>query len=100
LSAFSDASLRDCLTDEPDIDVPGTDPESLKEFNDKYVWQQRYSFMFISSVDSSSRLRSSNLFLHYVFQLEQRFKECGLDIHPEKTKIVYCKDGTRKQDNN
>ncbi len=28
--------------------------------------------------------------------LERRFKECGLELHPEKTKIVYCKDGSRK----
>ena len=24
-----------------------------------------------------------------------RLKECGLELHPEKTKIVYCKDGDR-----
>lgn len=29
-------------------------------------------------------------------QLEERFKECALELHPEKTKIVYCKDGMRK----
>ena len=29
-------------------------------------------------------------------QLDQRFKECGLEIHSEKTKIVYCKDDLRK----
>lgn len=28
--------------------------------------------------------------------LRQRFEECGLELHPTKTKIVYCKDGTRK----
>jgi len=28
--------------------------------------------------------------------LEQRFAECGLELHPEKTKIVYCKDDKRK----
>lgn len=28
--------------------------------------------------------------------LNQRFKECGLELHPEKTKVVYCKDGKRK----
>lgn len=30
-------------------------------------------------------------------ELEQRFLECKLEIHPEKTKIVYCKDGIRKE---
>lgn len=30
-------------------------------------------------------------------ELEQRFKECGLELHPDKTKIVYCKDESRKR---
>ncbi|MBA4495185.1 group II intron reverse transcriptase/maturase [Paenactinomyces guangxiensis] len=29
-------------------------------------------------------------------QLKQRFAECGLDLHPQKTKVVYCKDDDRK----
>lgn len=28
--------------------------------------------------------------------LTQRFIECGLEIHPEKTRIVYCKDDDRR----
>jgi group II intron reverse transcriptase/maturase len=28
--------------------------------------------------------------------LEKRFDECGLQLHPEKTKIVYCKDDDRR----
>jgi RNA-directed DNA polymerase len=28
--------------------------------------------------------------------LKQRFEECGLELHPVKTKIVYCKDGSRR----
>lgn len=31
-------------------------------------------------------------------QLERRFGECGLELHPTKTKIVYCKDDIRKKD--
>jgi group II intron reverse transcriptase/maturase len=30
-------------------------------------------------------------------QLSQRFKECGLELHPDKTKVVYCKDSNRKE---
>jgi RNA-directed DNA polymerase len=26
-----------------------------------------------------------------------RLKECGLELHPEKTKLVYCKDANRQQ---
>jgi len=29
-------------------------------------------------------------------ELQQRFKQCGLELHPDKTKIIYCKDGSRK----
>jgi RNA-directed DNA polymerase len=29
--------------------------------------------------------------------LRQRFEMCGLEIHPEKTKIIYCKDEKRKR---
>jgi len=29
-------------------------------------------------------------------ELEERFAECGLKLHSAKTKIVYCKDGSRK----
>lgn len=28
--------------------------------------------------------------------LDRRFAECGLVLHPEKTKVVYCKDTNRK----
>lgn len=30
--------------------------------------------------------------------LEQRLKTCELELHPEKTKIVYCKDDNRKEE--
>jgi len=30
-------------------------------------------------------------------ELTIRFKECGLELHPGKTKIVYCKDGSRRK---
>lgn len=30
-------------------------------------------------------------------ELKARFAECGLELHPDKTKIVYCKDGKRKE---
>lgn len=29
-------------------------------------------------------------------QLAQRLKECGLELHPDKTRVVYCKDQHRK----
>ena len=32
--------------------------------------------------------------------LDRRFGECGLVLHPEKTKVVYCKDTNRKREFN
>jgi RNA-directed DNA polymerase len=29
--------------------------------------------------------------------LTARFAECGLELHPDKTRIVYCKDGKRRR---
>jgi group II intron reverse transcriptase/maturase len=31
-------------------------------------------------------------------KLKERMNEVGLELHPEKTKIVYCKDGKRSED--
>ncbi len=31
-------------------------------------------------------------------QLKERMKECQLEIHPDKTRIVYCKDDNRKEE--
>ena len=31
-------------------------------------------------------------------RLRKRMKACGLEIHPDKTRIVYCKDDNRKSD--
>ena len=31
-------------------------------------------------------------------KLKKRMREVGLELHPEKTKIVYCKDGKRSED--
>ncbi len=29
--------------------------------------------------------------------LSRRFESCGLELHPTKTKVVYCKDSNRKE---
>jgi RNA-directed DNA polymerase len=31
-------------------------------------------------------------------ELTLRMQECGLELHPEKTKIVYCKDDSRRDE--
>jgi RNA-directed DNA polymerase len=31
-----------------------------------------------------------------LMDLQIRFKECGLELHPDKTQIVYCRDKDRE----
>ncbi len=31
-------------------------------------------------------------------EISKRMEQCGLELHPEKTKIVYCKDANRTED--
>ncbi len=33
---------------------------------------------------------------HVLERITQRFRDCGLEIHPEKSGIIYCKDNNRK----
>lgn len=46
--------------------------------------------------DGLVHCRTERQALQLLSELLQRFKQCGLELHPEKTKIVYCKDGNRK----
>ncbi len=39
-----------------------------------------------------TQVEADTLFL----AIKERFEECNLTVHPEKTKIVYCKDDNRK----
>ncbi len=48
--------------------------------------------------DGIAHCRSQNEAEELLIKLDQRFKECGLELHPDKTKIVYCKDDDRKGD--
>ena len=51
---------------------------------------ERYADDMICHCSSEEQAQALRVFL------EQRFTECGLMLHPEKTKIVYCKDDDRR----
>jgi RNA-directed DNA polymerase len=36
--------------------------------------------------------------MEWKFAIAKRLKQCGLELHPKKTKIVYCKDANRTED--
>lgn len=48
--------------------------------------------------DAIIHCRSEKQAMFIKKQLEERLKACGLEMHAEKTKIVYCKDSNRKGD--
>lgn len=43
-------------------------------------------------VHTNTKVEAENL----LDKLEQRFKACKLELHPDKTRIVYCKDDDRR----
>ena len=48
--------------------------------------------------DALVHCRTKSQARRMVEAIAERLATCGLEIHPEKTKIVYCKDGQRKRD--
>jgi RNA-directed DNA polymerase len=46
--------------------------------------------------DGLVHCRSKRQADHLWSRLEGRFRECGLELHPMKTKVIYCKDALRK----
>lgn len=46
--------------------------------------------------DGLVHCRSKEEAQQLIASLKHRFEVCGLELHPVKTKIVYCKDGRRK----
>lgn len=51
---------------------------------------ERYADDLLCHCDSEEQARALKE------SLERRFAECGLEIHPSKTRIVYCKDDDRR----
>ena len=47
--------------------------------------------------DALIHCRSHKQALYLRKKLESRLRECGLELHPDKTKVFYCKDIHRKQ---
>ena len=48
--------------------------------------------------DAVAHCRSEAEAKKLLVSIEERLKECKLEMHPEKSGIVYCKDSLRRQD--
>ena len=64
-------------------------------------WMQKYfaSLKWCRYADDGLvHCRSLKQAQYLLNQLRGRFRSCGLELHPEKTKIVYCKDEKRTEE--
>lgn len=65
---------------------------------DKWLTTNMKSVRFCRYADDGVIHCKSQKQAEYVLKrLEERFCECGLELHPDKTKIVYCKDENRTE---
>lgn len=47
--------------------------------------------------DGLLHCKSQNQAKYVLSRISERFKECGLEIHPDKSRIVYCLNGNTKE---
>ena len=65
---------------------------------DKWMEKEFSRLEFVRYADDVIIHCKSEVQANYVLkQIQERFKECNLEVHPEKTSIVYCKDYRRKE---
>lgn len=66
---------------------------------DEWLRRNFPSIQFVRYADDAIIHATSLRQAQYVLEaVRRRLKECGLELHPEKTKIVYCKDDDRRGD--
>ena len=64
---------------------------------DKWLQQHYSTVVWCRYADDGLLHCRSEAQAHFLLKvIRQRFEQCGLELHPVKTKIVYCKDGRRK----
>ncbi len=66
---------------------------------DRWVRREIPNCRFARYADDAVMHCQSEQMAQWVKQrLAERFAACGLELHPEKTKIVYCRDSNRRSD--
>jgi RNA-directed DNA polymerase len=64
---------------------------------DKWLEQAHTTVKYVRYADDAILHCKSKVQADYVLRnLGRRMQDCGLELHPEKTKIVYCKDYRRQ----
>jgi len=66
---------------------------------DKWLEQTHSAVRYVRYADDAILHCKSKVQADYVLRnLNKRMKQCGLELHPEKTKLVYCRDHRRQGD--
>ena len=64
---------------------------------DKWLEQTHSAVRYVRYADDAILHCKSKVQADYVLRnLNKRMKQCGLELHPEKTKLVYCRDYRRQ----
>lgn len=88
---------RTCGTPQGGVVSPVLSNLFLHYVFDEWMQRNHYGKPWCRYADDGLvHCRTQGEALELMKALEKRFMECGLQLHPEKTKIVYCKDGSRK----
>ena len=87
---------RDCGTPQGGVVSPILANLFLHYVFDAWIRREMPSIPFCRYADDGILHCKSQQQAEYVLQaIGQRFRECGLTIHPEKSGIIYCKDKNR-----
>ncbi len=66
---------------------------------DRWVTENLHSVPFCRYADDGVlHCKSKEQAELVVEKIRARFSQCGLELHPEKTQIIYCRDVNRKED--
>lgn len=66
---------------------------------DRWVTENLHSVPFCRYADDGVlHCKSKEQAELVVDKIRARFRQCGLELHPEKTQIIYCRDVNRKED--
>lgn len=89
-------TLRDCGTPQGGVVSPILANLFLHYAFDAWVRRKLPAIPFCRYADDGLLHCQSHRQAEYVLKrIEQRFRECGLTIHPDKSGIIYCKDKNR-----
>jgi RNA-directed DNA polymerase len=65
---------------------------------DKWLEQTHSAVRYVRYADDAVLHCKSKVQAEYVLRnVRKRMKQCGLELHPEKTRLVYCKDYRRQE---